>query len=231
MPSPLNVPITPPRVAFIDPRTGTVSREWYMFFLSLFQLSGGSTVSLDDLQKGPPSLTIDDADGENLSPLADGTAGQIAELTKQVVAFEGQSQLGDLIGQLAELQKQVEGLQMQPVPDIGALTTLNPLSSAPVTKTADFTVANETWLINNKSGSSCVVTLPDANTNIGRVLHFLNYQAQNVVSASTNVVPLAGGAASASIVEGVAGANVTLISDGINWVIAQHDSNNSLELE
>ena len=52
MPNPLNVPITPPRVAFIDPRTGNVSREWYAFFLSLFQLVSGSSVSLDDLQKG-----------------------------------------------------------------------------------------------------------------------------------------------------------------------------------
>lgn len=60
MPNPLSVPITPPRVAFIDPRTGNVSREWYMFFLSLFQSTGGSSVSLDDLQKGPPQLTIDE---------------------------------------------------------------------------------------------------------------------------------------------------------------------------
>lgn len=60
MPNPLNVPITPPRVAFIDPRTNNVSREWYMFFLSLFQTAAGSTVSLDDLQKGPPVLTIDE---------------------------------------------------------------------------------------------------------------------------------------------------------------------------
>jgi hypothetical protein len=60
MPNPLNVPITPPRVAFIDPRTGNVSREWYMFFLSLFTLSGGSNISLDDVQKGPPTLTVDE---------------------------------------------------------------------------------------------------------------------------------------------------------------------------
>lgn len=56
----LNVPITPPRVAFIDARTGNVAREWYMFFLSLFQLTGSSSVSLDDLQKGPSLVTIDD---------------------------------------------------------------------------------------------------------------------------------------------------------------------------
>lgn len=31
--------ITPPRVAIIDPKSGFVSREWYMFFLSLFNSS------------------------------------------------------------------------------------------------------------------------------------------------------------------------------------------------
>jgi hypothetical protein len=34
-------PITPPRVAVVDPRTGLISREWYMFFLSLFRASEG----------------------------------------------------------------------------------------------------------------------------------------------------------------------------------------------
>jgi hypothetical protein len=32
-----STPITPPRVAIIDPKSGFVSREWYMFFLSLFK--------------------------------------------------------------------------------------------------------------------------------------------------------------------------------------------------
>jgi hypothetical protein len=31
--------ITPPRVPFLDPKTGLVSREWYRFFLSLFVLT------------------------------------------------------------------------------------------------------------------------------------------------------------------------------------------------
>jgi len=103
---------------------------------------------------------------------------------------------------------------------------------APVTKTADFSVAaSETWLINNKSGSSCTVTLPTASTNTGRVLHFQNYQNQALVSASSNVVPLAGGSATTAILEAVAGANATLVSDGTNWIMTQYDSNNSLELE
>jgi len=44
------------RVEIIDPRTGMVSREWYRFFLNLFNLagSGGNQTSLDDLQVGPP---------------------------------------------------------------------------------------------------------------------------------------------------------------------------------
>jgi len=44
------------RVEFIDSRTGLVSREWYRFFLNLFNLAGagGNQTSLDDLQVGPP---------------------------------------------------------------------------------------------------------------------------------------------------------------------------------
>ena len=44
------------RVEFIDSRTGLVSREWYRFFLNLFNLAGagGNQTSLDDLQIGPP---------------------------------------------------------------------------------------------------------------------------------------------------------------------------------
>jgi hypothetical protein len=46
------------RVEFIDSRTGLVSREWYRFFLNLFNLagSGGNQTSLDDLQVGPPPI-------------------------------------------------------------------------------------------------------------------------------------------------------------------------------
>ena len=429
MPNPLNVPITPRRVAFIDPRSGTVSREWYMFFLSLFQLSGGSTVSLDDVQKGPPMLTVDeinvivDKASENLRPSTESTIEQIAELRKQIEALE--SQVRPELGTMSQLQQAnlpwvtfdttpqslptdigtvawdggtTLGIQMtanvlQPVgeaqyfyikadstitkgqlimftgavgasgvikgapatgltdgqylmgiaaediatngfglvtsfghvrgwnttgspvgetwadgdilyynPSIaGGLTKTQPTApnvkatiavvvnaapagsgdvfvrvstgsvlggtdsnvqfgtlatndliqyngtywtnvtpaaiiagagGAPVTKTANFTVAaGETWLINNKSGSSCTVTLPSASTNTGRVLHFQNYQAQTLVSASSNVVPLAGGAATTAILEAVAGANATLVSDGTNWVMTQYDSNNALQLE
>ena len=104
--------------------------------------------------------------------------------------------------------------------------------SAPATKTADFTVAaTEVWLINNKSGSTCTVTLPTPSTNSGRVLYFQNYQVQALVSASSNVVPLAGGAAATSILLASSGDSATLVSNGTNWLMTQYIPNNILLLE
>lgn len=98
---------------------------------------------------------------------------------------------------------------------------------APVIKTADFTVAtNETWLINNKSGSTCTVTLPTASANTGRVLTFQNYQDQLLVSASSNVVPLGGGAAGTAILDAITGNWATLVSNGSNWIMMQEAPNN-----
>ncbi len=111
-------------------------------------------------------------------------------------------------------------------------SVINGAGGAPVTKTADFTVAaGETWLINNKSGSTCTVTLPTPSTNTGRVLHFQNYQTQTLVSASSNVVPLAGGAAGTSILLASSGDSATLVSDGSNWLMTQYVPNNILLLE
>lgn len=106
------------------------------------------------------------------------------------------------------------------------------LTGPPVTKTANFTVqAGETWIINNKSGSSCTVTLPTPSALIGRVLYFQNYQAQTLVSASSNVVPLTGGAAGTAILAAVAGDTATLVSDGTSWIMTQYTPNNVLLLE
>lgn len=93
-------------------------------------------------------------------------------------------------------------------------------STAPVIKTADFTVADtETFLINNKTGSACVVTLPAAASWPGRILAFKTVQAQAINSAGSNVIPAAGGAAGTAIVTGTAGNWALLVSNGTNWVI------------
>ncbi len=91
---------------------------------------------------------------------------------------------------------------------------------APITKTADFTVAAaENNLINNKAAATCTVTLPAAASFVGREIMIKNIVAFTVVSASSNVVPLAGGAAGTAILSANAGRFCTLVSDGTNWVI------------
>ena len=106
------------------------------------------------------------------------------------------------------------------------------INSPPVTKTANFSVSvTDSWIINNKSGSSCTVTLPSASANVGRVLHFINHQAQTLVSASSNVIPQSGGAAGTAILAATSGDWATLVSDGTNWVIMQAAKYNNLLLE
>ena len=221
MPSPLNITNIPaPRTPLTDPVTGLLSREWYRFFLNLFNLTGGGTnpISLEDLQLGPPFATVD----------------EITNSTDiKIQGFATSPSQDALLAQIAELQKQVDALQSQPQVDISAITAaISGLSTIPVIKTANFTVGlGEVWIINNKSGSTCTVTLPTASSYSGRVLTFQNYQAQFLVSASSNVVPLGGGAAGTAILENVAGNWATLVSNGTNWVMMQEAPNNALLIE
>ena len=231
MPSPnaTPTPITPPRVPLIDPRTGLIDRAWYLFFLSLNDIA---TAVVDDVNLGTDSISLIASYDAALRALA-----QEVETLPPVVTLPVPDVLGDccsaLESQMAEMQKQIEALQVQPIVDTAAITAaINAASSAPVTKTADFTVAdNETWLINNKSGSTCTVTLPTASAWTGRYLTFKNLQAQTLVSASSNVVLIDGTVAGTAILLAVVGNWATMVSDGTNWVIMQQAANNCLLLE
>ena len=115
---------------------------------------------------------------------------------------------------------------------ISVATSGTVTTSAPVTKTADFSVGStDAWLINNKTGSTCTVTLPSPSANTGRVLYFINYQNQLLVSASSNVVSRAGGAAGTAILDNVAGNWATIVSDGTSWITTQAAAYNNLLLE
>jgi hypothetical protein len=90
---------------------------------------------------------------------------------------------------------------------------------APVTKTASFTLANtENWVICNGTGS-IIITFPSAASWTGREVMVKTIAAFTVVSASSNIVPLIGGAAGTAILAATAGKWATLVSDGTNWVI------------
>jgi hypothetical protein len=83
--------ITPPRVPLTDPRTGLIAREWYLFFLSLFNQTGQSTVSLEDVQKTPPSEPVDVSNLLSQAQLESNTdapvAAELAKLTTDVEAL------------------------------------------------------------------------------------------------------------------------------------------------
>ena len=106
-----------------------------------------------------------------------------------------------------------------------------PLSTV-LTKTADYTITGtDTWIINNKTGSSLTLTFPAASSWTGRYITVKNLQTQTVVSASSNIVPIDSTTAGTAILLGVVGNSATLVSDGTNWVIMQTASNNALLLE
>ena len=95
-------------------------------------------------------------------------------------------------------------------------------TSAPVTKTANYTVdsgaSKDSSIIFNGAGS-LTITLPTASSNSGRLIRIKTIAAQTVVSATSNVVPLAGGAAGTAILAATAGKWADLQSDGSNWII------------
>ena len=204
--------ITPPRVEFIDPRSGAISREWYRFFLSL---RNATESNQSEVELAPDTGSL--------------LASYDSMLTELAQATETQPE-GATTSDLSVVQSSLQALALSPPPlDELAIRALTPAPTGPVTKTADFTVAyNETWIINNKSGSTCTVTLPAAATNVGRYLTFQNNQDQNLVSASSNVVPQGGGAAGTAILTNVSGNWATLVSNGANWVIMQAASFNTL---
>jgi hypothetical protein len=216
-------------VPLVDSRTGLIDRAWYLFFLSLNNIA---TAVVDTVDIG--------TDTDSLLASYDAalrSVNQELQTLPPVVALPAPDVLGDccsaLVSQTSEMQKQIEALQVQPIVDVGLITaSIAALSSAPVTKTADFTVAaNETWLINNKSGSTCTVTLPLASAYSGRYLTFKNLQAQTLVSATSNVVLIDSTTAGTAILLAVVGNWATMVSDGTNWIIMQQAANNNLLLE
>jgi hypothetical protein len=214
MPSPnaTPTPITPPRVALIDPRTGLINRAWYMFFLSL---------------NNAATAVVDSDTGTNTDSLLASYDAALRTLAQNVDTQPiGQE------SQIAEMQKQIDALQAQPIFDIATISAnINALSTAPVTVTADFTVGASSWYINNKSGSTCVATLPTPSSYVGRSITIKNLQTQLVNSAISNVAPIDSATAGTAILLNVAGNWATMVSDGTNWVIMQQAPNNILLLE
>jgi hypothetical protein len=196
--------ITAPRVELIDSRSGLMSREWYRFFYNIYVLTG---------------------DGTGVTAAINGGTGISSYSVGDLLYADTTTSLAKLHAGSAGQVLTSNGVNS--VPTWSSVT-----GTAPVTKTADFTLANsDYWVINNKSGSACTVTLPAAVSWTGRQVTFKNMQPQLLVSASSNVVPLDGTSPGTAILLDVTGNWATIVSDGTNWVIMQAASNNNLLLE
>jgi hypothetical protein len=77
---------------------------------------------------------------------------------------------------------------------------------------------DDTFLICNRAGT-ITLTLPGASVFPGRELPLKTIQAQAVVSAASDVVPLTGTSAGTAILPATDGAWALLKSDGTNWVV------------
>jgi hypothetical protein len=84
---------------------------------------------------------------------------------------------------------------------------------------ATYTVAVSVSTVIANGSATLTLTLPTASSWTGREIRVVNWVAFTVVSASSNVVPLASGAAGTAILDATAGKWAVLKSDGTNWNI------------
>jgi len=215
------------RVALLDTQTGLISREWFRFFNNIYTVSGGATLGIAQIANGGTGADnavqarINLGAGTVTRVIGTGSANGLV-LTGDVTTSGSLSLEGDIvnldlttqtIGQL-NLSNRVTSV----LPTVHGGTGMAVTTIA--TKVADFTLAdNEGWIINNKSGSTCTVTLPAASSWGGRAVGFKNLQAQTLVSASSNVAPIGSATLGTAILAASVGAWATLVSDGTNWVV------------
>lgn len=104
----------PPRVALTDPRTGLISREWYLFFQGIYDRIGGANgPTIPDVAT---SLFEDAGSGETNAMLftvedAVEQAPPYEHYVEQTIAAE----LSGLRDQVAELVKELDALKASPI--------------------------------------------------------------------------------------------------------------------
>jgi hypothetical protein len=117
--------ITPPRVPLVDPRTGLISRAWYLFFLSLNNVA---TAVIDESGITFAAESLVASVEAELQTLA-----QFAETLPPVVALPAPDALADccsgLESQIAELQKQIDALALLPAQVTAMLSQLADVSA------------------------------------------------------------------------------------------------------
>jgi hypothetical protein len=178
------------RVAFIDPRTGLVSREWYRFLLNLFNLTGGGSnpVSITDLMVGPTSATAESQiaeiqkaiQGLALTPPSTSMSDTLTVVLRRLQDLEVGPSLSGLVSDIANLQQQIQSLSVSPPPlpsaggtvtsvDVSGGFTGFTFSGGPITTAGTITMAGTLVPTYGGTGASSltgagIVTTTDTQT-------------------------------------------------------------------
>ena len=101
----------PPRVAFVDPRSGLITREWYLFLQGVFNRIGGATgASADDIS----GSLFEDAGSSETNALLfvlDQAANQLPPSPPLPLVDTLQAELSELRDTVAELKKDLDAIR------------------------------------------------------------------------------------------------------------------------
>ena len=208
--------IPAPRVPVIDEKTGLMSREWYRFFINLFNLTGDgtNTISLTDLQVGPPSL---DGFAFNTTSYAD-LAPPVIPAQPAGSNTQVQFNNGGSFGASANFTY-VTGTNTFTVGPAGATTTIETLAPTGATVAGTLLIRGKNASATNGDGGGIVLTAGNAlGTGTGGSLSF-NSGASNTagIAGDINFQGGAGKVQGGSI--GLTAGNGTTNGDGGSFVM------------
>ena len=121
--------LTPPRVAFIDERSGAISREWYRFFLSLLT---ATQANQEDTTVAPDTVSLLATYDALLETLAQATetqpdgasAADVAVVQSDIQALES-TPTSASASELAVMQADIFGLGLEPRAELGTIASQN----------------------------------------------------------------------------------------------------------
>lgn len=112
--------LTPPRVAFLDPRSGAISREWYRFFLSLLTATQSNQ---SEVELAPDAVSLlasyDATFADAIQGLANAPDSGTAEVDAKVDALAqaaGVTPAAASESEIADIQTQLQALALSPPP-------------------------------------------------------------------------------------------------------------------
>lgn len=103
----------PPRVALVDPKTGMISRQWYLFFQGVFDRIGGATgESTTDIAG---SLFEDAGSSETNAMLFELEQSVSQVPASQVLLMDTmQAEISELRDTVSELRKELDAIRQGP---------------------------------------------------------------------------------------------------------------------